>query len=56
MNVAVARTADQYSCRWRNTNRLLGSTGAIGVMTGHIRDAGYTLAFAAERDGHRQIA
>ncbi|GAA3470521.1 hypothetical protein GCM10018965_050740 [Nonomuraea roseola] len=25
------------------------------MKTGHIRDVGYTLAFAAERNGHRYI-
>ncbi|MEV4111307.1 D-alanyl-D-alanine carboxypeptidase family protein [Nonomuraea sp. NPDC049695] len=40
---------------WRNTNRLLGTPGAIGVKTGFTRAAGYTLAFAGEQDGHTLV-
>ncbi|MEW9548990.1 D-alanyl-D-alanine carboxypeptidase family protein [Nonomuraea sp. NPDC050783] len=36
---------------WRNTNRLLGTPGAIGVKTGFTRAAGYCLAFAGREDG-----
>ncbi|MEV1176225.1 D-alanyl-D-alanine carboxypeptidase family protein [Nonomuraea sp. NPDC049784] len=47
---------DQHgSYSWRNTNRLLGSPGVIGLKTGFTRAAGYTLAFAGERDGHTLV-
>ncbi|MBF8191225.1 D-alanyl-D-alanine carboxypeptidase [Nonomuraea sp. K274] len=47
---------DQHrSYSWRNTNRLLGTPGAIGLKTGFTRAAGYTLAFAGEQDGHRLV-
>ncbi|MEV4175853.1 D-alanyl-D-alanine carboxypeptidase family protein [Nonomuraea sp. NPDC049709] len=39
------------SYEWRNTNRLLGTPGAIGLKTGFTRAAGYCLAFAGESDG-----
>ncbi|MFC5832735.1 D-alanyl-D-alanine carboxypeptidase family protein [Nonomuraea insulae] len=43
---------DQHrSYEWRNTNRLLGTPGAIGLKTGFTRAAGYCLAFAGESDG-----
>jgi D-alanyl-D-alanine carboxypeptidase (penicillin-binding protein 5/6) len=40
---------------WRNTNRLLGEPGVIGVKTGFTNAAGYTLAFAADRNGSRLV-
>lgn len=39
------------SYSWRNTNRLLGTSGAIGLKTGFTRAAGYCLAFAGESNG-----
>lgn len=45
----VPATSEHRSYSWRNTNRLLGSYGALGVKTGYTRAAGFTLAFAAER-------
>ncbi|NRQ39459.1 D-alanyl-D-alanine carboxypeptidase [Nonomuraea sp. NN258] len=47
---SVPSTSEHRSYAWKNTNRLLGSAGALGVKTGYTRAAGYTLAFAAERD------
>ncbi|MGW0805909.1 D-alanyl-D-alanine carboxypeptidase family protein [Nonomuraea sp. NPDC002799] len=43
--------AEHRSYVWRNTNRLLGTPGAIGLKTGFTRAAGYCLAFAGERKG-----
>ncbi|MEU7695555.1 MULTISPECIES: D-alanyl-D-alanine carboxypeptidase family protein [Microbispora] len=40
---------------WSNTNHMLGLPGAIGVKTGSTDAAGFCLAFAADRDGHRLI-
>ncbi|WP_205825435.1 D-alanyl-D-alanine carboxypeptidase family protein [Microbispora catharanthi] len=40
---------------WYNTNHMLGLPGAIGVKTGSTNAAGFCLAFAADRDGHRLI-
>ncbi|WP_281427486.1 D-alanyl-D-alanine carboxypeptidase family protein [Nonomuraea ceibae] len=48
---SVGATSEHGSYSWRNTNRLLARPGAVGVKTGYTRAAGYTLAFAAERDG-----
>lgn len=42
---------EHRSYEWRNTNRLLGTPGAIGLKTGFTRAAGYCLAFAGESDG-----
>jgi D-alanyl-D-alanine carboxypeptidase (penicillin-binding protein 5/6) len=42
---------EHRSYLWRNTNRLIGDTDAIGLKTGFTRAAGYCLAFATERDG-----
>ncbi|MEV0826153.1 D-alanyl-D-alanine carboxypeptidase family protein [Nonomuraea rubra] len=44
-------TDEHRSYGWRNTNRLLGTPGAIGLKTGFTRAAGYCLAFAGESDG-----
>ncbi|GAA2209448.1 serine hydrolase [Nonomuraea monospora] len=44
-------TGEHRSYDWRNTNRLLGTPGAIGLKTGFTRAAGYCLAFAGESDG-----
>jgi serine-type D-Ala-D-Ala carboxypeptidase (penicillin-binding protein 5/6) len=51
----VEATPEHGSYAWANTNRLLASPGALGVKTGYTRAAGYTLAFAAERDGSRLV-
>lgn len=40
---------------WYNTNHMLGLPGAIGVKTGSTNAAGFCLAFAADRNGHRLI-
>ncbi|MEV5411900.1 D-alanyl-D-alanine carboxypeptidase family protein [Thermopolyspora sp. NPDC052614] len=52
---SLPATADHDAYSWRNTNHLLGAPGVIGVKTGYTRAAGYTLAFAADRDGTRLI-
>ncbi|MFC5814732.1 D-alanyl-D-alanine carboxypeptidase family protein [Nonomuraea harbinensis] len=51
----VPATSERRSYAWRNTNRLLGTPGALGVKTGYTRAAGYTLAFAADRGGSRLV-
>lgn len=51
----VPATSEHRSYSWKNTNRLLGVPGALGVKTGFTRAAGYTLAFGAERGGSRLI-
>ena len=48
---SIPATAEHAAYTWRNTNRLLDTPGALGVKTGYTRAAGYTLAFAADRDG-----
>ncbi|WP_188187902.1 D-alanyl-D-alanine carboxypeptidase family protein [Nonomuraea sp. SYSU D8015] len=48
-------SGEHGSYSWRNTNRLLGTPGAIGLKTGFTRAAGYCLAFAGERDGRRLV-
>ncbi|UBU10163.1 D-alanyl-D-alanine carboxypeptidase family protein [Nonomuraea gerenzanensis] len=48
---ALDATGEHRSYFWRNTNRLLGTPGAIGLKTGFTRAAGYCLAFAGEADG-----
>ncbi|GGO16862.1 D-alanyl-D-alanine carboxypeptidase [Microbispora rosea subsp. aerata] len=40
---------------WYNTNHMLHLPGAIGVKTGSTNAAGFCLAFAADRGGHRLI-
>lgn len=52
---SVKATPEHRSYSWANTNRLLGTPGALGVKTGYTRAAGYTLAFAAERSGSRLV-
>lgn len=52
---SVSATSEHGSYSWKNTNRLLGNPGVLGVKTGYTRAAGYTLAFAAEHDGGRLI-
>jgi D-alanyl-D-alanine carboxypeptidase (penicillin-binding protein 5/6) len=52
---SVDATSEHGSYSWKNTNRLLGNPGVLGVKTGYTRAAGYTLAFAAEHDGSRLI-
>ncbi|MGW5160143.1 D-alanyl-D-alanine carboxypeptidase family protein [Nonomuraea wenchangensis] len=48
-------TAEHRAYGWRNTNRLLGTPGAVGLKTGFTRAAGYCLAFAGERDGQTLV-
>ncbi|MFI7632915.1 D-alanyl-D-alanine carboxypeptidase family protein [Nonomuraea sp. NPDC049400] len=48
-------TAQHGSYSWRNTNRLLRQPGVIGLKTGFTRAAGFTLAFAGERDGRTLV-
>ncbi|MGP3966013.1 D-alanyl-D-alanine carboxypeptidase family protein [Nonomuraea sp. 3N208] len=48
-------TDEHRSYSWRNTNRLLGTPGAIGLKTGFTRAAGFCLAFAGEEDGRRLV-
>ncbi|MGR6916851.1 D-alanyl-D-alanine carboxypeptidase family protein [[Actinomadura] parvosata] len=48
-------TREHRSYSWRNTNRLLGTPGAIGLKTGFTRAAGYCLAFAGESDGRMLV-
>ncbi|HEX4814180.1 MAG TPA: D-alanyl-D-alanine carboxypeptidase family protein [Nonomuraea sp.] len=48
-------TGAHRSYAWRNTNRLLGTPGAIGLKTGFTNAAGYCLAFAGERDGRQVV-
>jgi D-alanyl-D-alanine carboxypeptidase (penicillin-binding protein 5/6) len=47
----LPRTATHRSYAWTNTNKLLGSPGAVGLKTGFTRAAGFSLAFAGERGG-----
>ncbi|MDL4819972.1 D-alanyl-D-alanine carboxypeptidase family protein [Actinomadura opuntiae] len=48
----LARTKTHHAYKWTNTNRLLGSyRGAAGIKTGTTDAAGYSLLFAARRDG-----
>jgi D-alanyl-D-alanine carboxypeptidase (penicillin-binding protein 5/6) len=51
----VPRTAAHRRHVWTNTNELLGAPGVLGVKTGYTGAAGYCLAFAADRDGHRLV-
>ncbi|MET7331513.1 D-alanyl-D-alanine carboxypeptidase family protein [Nonomuraea sp. NPDC005650] len=48
-------TSEHGSYSWRNTNKLLGTPGAIGLKTGFTRAAGFTLAFAGEKRGHTLV-
>jgi D-alanyl-D-alanine carboxypeptidase (penicillin-binding protein 5/6) len=53
---SIAKSSSHAAYKWSNTNRLLGSySGAIGIKTGHTNAAGYSLTFAAERDGRTLI-
>ncbi|MEU1387703.1 MULTISPECIES: serine hydrolase [unclassified Nonomuraea] len=51
----LAATGEHGAYGWRNTNRLLAEPGVIGLKTGFTRAAGYSLAFAGDRDGHRLV-
>ncbi|WP_067178017.1 D-alanyl-D-alanine carboxypeptidase family protein [Microtetraspora niveoalba] len=51
----VPSNGEHRSYTWVNTNKMLGTPGALGVKTGFTRAAGYCLTFAADRDGHRLI-
>jgi len=49
---SLSKTSGHAAYSWANTNLLLGSySGAIGIKTGHTDAAGYSLVFAAQRDG-----
>ncbi|MFC4009385.1 D-alanyl-D-alanine carboxypeptidase family protein [Nonomuraea purpurea] len=52
---SVDADGEHRSYSWRNTNRLLGTPGAIGLKTGFTRAAGFCLAFAGEHDGRRLV-
>ncbi|GAA3561710.1 serine hydrolase [Nonomuraea rosea] len=52
---ALDASGEHRSYAWRNTNKLAGMPGVIGLKTGYTRAAGYCLAFAAERDGRRLV-
>jgi D-alanyl-D-alanine carboxypeptidase (penicillin-binding protein 5/6) len=52
---ALDASGEHRSYAWRNTNKLAGTPGVIGLKTGYTRAAGYCLAFAAERDGRRLV-
>lgn len=51
----VAETADHGAYTWSNTNKLLGTPGVLGMKTGYTRAAGYSLTFAADRNGHQLV-
>lgn len=49
---SVGKTSAHKAYKWVNTNLLLGSYGgAIGIKTGHTNASGYSLVFAATRNG-----
>ncbi|GLY81550.1 D-alanyl-D-alanine carboxypeptidase family protein [Actinoallomurus iriomotensis] len=49
---SLSKTSGHAAYKWANTNLLLGSySGAIGIKTGHTNAAGYSLVFAAQRNG-----
>jgi serine-type D-Ala-D-Ala carboxypeptidase (penicillin-binding protein 5/6) len=52
---SIGATATHGAHTWTNTNEMLGLPGALGVKTGFTQAAGFCLAFAADRDGHRLI-
>ncbi|GII58682.1 D-alanyl-D-alanine carboxypeptidase [Planotetraspora thailandica] len=52
---SIDATATHGAHTWTNTNEMLDLPGALGVKTGFTQAAGYCLAFAADRDGHRLI-
>jgi len=53
---SLAKTSGHAAYKWTSTNLLLGSySGAIGIKTGHTNAAGYSLVFAARRDGRTLI-
>jgi D-alanyl-D-alanine carboxypeptidase (penicillin-binding protein 5/6) len=51
----VAETAKHGAYTWTNTNKLLGTPGAIGLKTGFTRAAGYNLSFATDSHGRRLV-
>ncbi|MGJ6960438.1 serine hydrolase [Streptosporangium sp. G11] len=52
----VAKSKVHRAHTWTNSNKLLGkSPGVVGLKTGYTSAAGYCLAFAADRDGHRLV-
>lgn len=53
---SLTKTSGHAAYKWTNTNLLLGSySGTIGIKTGHTDAAGYSLVFAAKRDGRTLI-
>ncbi len=53
---SLSKTSGHAAYHWANTNLLLGSYGgAIGIKTGHTDAAGYSLVFAAKRNGRTLI-
>ena len=53
---SLAKNGSHIAYRWVNTDLLLGSySGAIGIKTGHTDAAGYSLVFAAKRNGRTLI-
>jgi D-alanyl-D-alanine carboxypeptidase (penicillin-binding protein 5/6) len=53
---SLSKTSGHAAYKWTNTNLLLGSySGAIGIKTGHTNAAGYSLVFAAQRNGRTLI-
>ncbi|WP_327090124.1 serine hydrolase [Nonomuraea sp. NBC_01738] len=51
----VAKSAAHRAHTWRNTNKLLGREGVLGVKTGYTNAAGFCLLFAADRGGRRVV-
>jgi D-alanyl-D-alanine carboxypeptidase (penicillin-binding protein 5/6) len=52
---SIGSTAAHGAHTWNNTNEMLDLPGALGVKTGFTQAAGFCLAFAADRQGHRLI-
>ncbi|QDT13861.1 peptidoglycan-binding protein [Planctomycetes bacterium K23_9] len=46
---------DRRNVLWKNTNRLLGTAGYVGVKTGTTSDAGSCLVSMVRRDGQSRI-
>jgi len=52
----VAKSKVHRAHVWTNSNKLLGKApGVMGLKTGYTGAAGYCLAFAADREGHRLV-
>ena len=50
------RAATEKTCAWKNTNRLLGTTGYDGIKTGTTSAAGSCLVSGCHREGQTLIA